>query len=139
MGVGVQVQIVINKKTAEGSATTYEAVIRGGGNMSILLASGAEEKEVLAEAMRQLQILFVQCQTVLKRGVSHGSDTMLISEMIKVLQEIMESEGDIPVGLQVSKNDLLDGQHDIVSHDTIHLVPEQYNDGKVLNIRTWPY
>jgi hypothetical protein len=58
-----------------------------------------------------------------------------ISEVIKTLQNIQEEHGDIPVQLQ----ELLGLERRITNFEDFFIVPEQYDEGWICNLRTWPY
>ena len=63
-----------------------------------------------------------------------GVFKMKLTELIAALQETQRDYGDIDVQLQESKSD-----HSIVTTPEFFLVPEQYEDGWWLNLRSWPY
>lgn len=60
---------------------------------------------------------------------------MKISEFIKVLEDIQEKHGDIPVQLQ----ELLGLERYITNLEDFFIVPEQYDEGWICNLRSWPY
>ena len=60
---------------------------------------------------------------------------MKISEAIKGLSEIQKEQGDIECELQ----DAPGGGQLVTSYELFYIVPEQYEDGWRVNIRTWPY
>ena len=62
---------------------------------------------------------------------------MTISQLITVLKHIHAVHGDMPLQIQMHQ-DVTD-QPTYRSSMDIHICPEEYNDGYVLNIRDFPY
>lgn len=60
---------------------------------------------------------------------------MKISQLIHNLQAVQETHGDIECQLQ----DQPPADVMITGYQEFFLVEEQYGDGWILNIRTWPY
>lgn len=61
---------------------------------------------------------------------------MKISALIQELIEVRKQHGEIEVCLQDKPDD---PETLITNTDFFFIVPEQYDDGWQLNIRTWPY
>ena len=61
---------------------------------------------------------------------------MKISDLIDALDYIRQSQGDIEIQLQSNPND---PQDLIINSEQIFIVPEEYDEGWIVNIRSWPY
>ncbi len=61
---------------------------------------------------------------------------MKISDLIRTLQSIQETEGDVPVQMQSGPITLPD---EIEDFEDFFVVEEPYEDGVRVNLRWWPY
>jgi len=60
---------------------------------------------------------------------------MKISELINALSAIERQYGNIECELQDEKNE----KGEIIGNEFFYIVPEEYEDGWRVNIRSWPY
>ncbi len=67
---------------------------------------------------------------------------MVIKELIQELQEIAKTHGeDIKVQLQGDSGftkSISDDTVDYMSYEHFFIVPEKYDEGTIVNIRSWP-
>jgi len=60
---------------------------------------------------------------------------MKISDLIRELEHVRKMHGEIDVLLQNEPAPT----EPVVGHEQVFVVPEEYEDGCVCNIRCWPY
>jgi len=59
---------------------------------------------------------------------------MKILALITELQRLADAHGDIPVQLQNTPS-----EPDLIDYEQFFIVPEEYEDGMYINLRSWPY
>ena len=81
----------------------------------------------------------------MKKLLSKRKETVKISELIKDLQRIHESHGEIEVQLQGNPDDesLIDREDDetcnFITSENFFIAEENYDNEWRISLRTWPY